>query len=50
VVTVRGKMLTGGVFHRGKQTTRNDLMDVAQRIPGVQKVLIGLEESVVPLE
>ena len=50
VVKIKGKMLTGGVFHRGKQTTRNDLMEVAQRVPGVQKVLIGLEEFAVPLE
>lgn len=49
-VRIRGKMLTGGVFHRGKQTTRKDLMDVAQKVPGVQKVLIDLEEFAVPLE
>lgn len=50
VVTIRGKMVTGGLFHRGRQTTRNDLVEVAQRTPGVQKVLIGLEEFAVPLE
>lgn len=50
VVRIRGKILTGGVFHRGIQTTRNDLMEIAQRMPGVQKVLIGVEEFAVPLE
>lgn len=50
VVKINGRILTGGVFHRGKQTTRNDLVEVAQNVAGVQKVLIDLEEFAVPLE
>jgi len=50
VVKIRGKILTGGFFPRGKQTTKNDLIEVAQRVPGVEQVLIRLEEFSVPLE
>ena len=50
IVKISGKILTGGIFSRGKQTTKNDLIEVAQKIPGVKQVLIGLEEFPVPLE
>jgi len=49
-VKISGKIITGGIFSRGKQTTRNDLIEVAQTVPGVNQVLIGLEEFPVPLE
>jgi cytidylate kinase len=49
-VKIRGKIMTGGFFPRGKQTTRNDLIEVAQKTPGVKQVRIGLEEFTVPLE
>jgi cytidylate kinase len=50
VVKITGRILTGGVFHSGKQTTRNDLIEAAQKVSGVQRVLVDLEESSVPLE
>jgi cytidylate kinase len=49
-VKIRGKIMTGGFFPRGKQTTKNDLIEVTQKIPGVKQVRIGLEEFAVPLE
>jgi cytidylate kinase len=49
-VKIRGKIMTGGFFPRGKQTTKNDLIEVTQKTPGVKKVMIGLEEFAVPLE
>jgi cytidylate kinase len=50
VAKISGKIITGGIFPRGKQTTRKDLIEVAQKVPGVKQVLIGLEELSVPLE
>jgi len=49
-VKIRGKIITGGFFSRGKKTTKNDLIEVAQKVPGVKQVLIALEEFAVPLE
>jgi cytidylate kinase len=50
VVKIKGKIMTGGFFPRGKQTTKNDLIEVAQKTPGVKQVMIGLEAFAVPLE
>jgi cytidylate kinase len=51
VVRITGRVLTGGVFHwGGKESTRNDLVEVAKTVPGVQKVLVDLEERAVPLD
>jgi cytidylate kinase len=50
VIKITGRILTGGIFHRGKETTRNDLIEVAQKVSGVQRVLVEVEESSVPLE
>lgn len=50
VVKISGKVITGGIFPRGKKTTKNDLIEVAQKVPGVKQVLIALEEFAVPLE
>lgn len=51
VVRIVGRVLLGGMFHwRGKERTQNDLIEVAKTVPGVQKVLVTLEGTVVPLE
>jgi cytidylate kinase len=50
VVNISGKIITGGIFPRGKKTARHDLVEVAQKVPGVKQILIGLEELSVPLE
>jgi cytidylate kinase len=50
VIRISGKIITGGIFSRGKKTTRHDLVEVAQKVPGVKQVLVGLEEFSVPLE
>lgn len=50
IVKISGKIITGGFFPRGKQTTKNDLIEIAHKVPGVKQVLIGLEEFSVPLE
>ena len=50
VLKISGKIVTGGFFSRGRKTTNNDIVEVAQKVPGVKQVLIGLEEFSVPLE
>ena len=51
VVKITGRVLTGGIFHwGGKESTRNDLVEVAKTVPGVQKVLVDLDERAVPLD
>ena len=51
VVKITGRVLTGGIFHwGGKESTRNDLIEVAKTVPGVQKVLVDLDERAVPLD
>ncbi len=50
IVKISGKIITGGFFPRGKHTTKSDLIEIAQKVPGVKQVLIGLEEFSVPLE
>lgn len=50
VVKITGKIITGGIFSRGKRTTKNDLVEAAQQVAGVKQVLIGLEEFPIPLE
>ncbi len=51
VVKVTGRVLMGGIFSwGGKQTIRNDLIEVAKTVPGVQKVTVDLEGTAVPLE
>jgi hypothetical protein len=50
-VRVTGRVLTGGIFHwAGKESTRNDLVEVAKTVPGVQKVIVDLDERAVPLD
>jgi len=50
-VTIRGRVLTTGIFRSGgRETTRNDILDVASHVPGVQNVSVDLEETPVPLE
>ena len=51
VVKITGRVLLGGMFPwRGKGRTQGDLVEIAKTMPGVQKVLVDLEETVVHLE
>ena len=50
-VTIRGRVLTSDMFRwGGREATRNDILDVASHVPGVQSVSVDLEETTVPLE
>ena len=52
VVRITGRVLmAGGILHfRGEDRTRNDLVEVAKTVPGVQKVIVTLEGETVPVE
>ncbi len=51
VVRIIGRVFLGGIFHwQGKERTQNDVIEVAKTVPGVQKVLVALEGTAVPLE
>jgi osmotically-inducible protein OsmY len=50
IVSITGSFQTGGIFHSGKHKIKNDLIEVAQRVQGVEKVNIGIEDIHVPLE
>lgn len=50
-VTIRGRVLTSGIFRwGGRETTRNDIIEVASHVPGVRSVSVDLEETTVPLD
>lgn len=49
-VKISAKIVTGGIFSRGKTTTRKELLDIARKVPGVKEASITLEEDAVPLE
>jgi cytidylate kinase len=50
-VKITGRVLLGGVFPwGGKESIRNDLIEVSKMVPGVEKVLVSLEGTAVPLE
>jgi hypothetical protein len=52
VVKIAGRVLTGGgIFSwRGEDRIRNDLIEVAGTVPGVEKVIVALEGEAVPAE
>lgn len=51
VVRITGRVLMGGIFSwGGKESIRNDLIEVAKTVPGVQKVAVSLEGTAVPLD
>ncbi len=50
-VKITGRVLMGGVFSwGGKESTRNDLIEVSKTVPGVKKVSVSLEGTAVPLD
>ena len=50
-VKITGQVLMGGMFSwGGKESIRNDLIEVAKTVPGVQKVMVAVEGRAVPLE
>jgi cytidylate kinase len=51
VVRITGRIPTSGMFSwRGKESTKGDLYEVAKTAPGVQKVLVFLEGTAIPVE
>jgi cytidylate kinase len=50
MITISGSFETGGIFPSGRKRIKNDLTVVAQQVPGVKKVQIGLEDIAVALE
>ncbi len=50
IIKISGSFETGGIFPSGKKRIKNDLTVVAQQVPGVKKVQIGLEDIPVALE
>ncbi len=51
VVRITGAIPTSGIHSwRGTEGTRSYIYEVAKGAPGVQKVLVSLEETVVPIE
>jgi hypothetical protein len=52
VVKITGRILMGGgIFYwRGEDRTRNDIIEVAKTMPGVEKVIVTLEGESVPVE
>jgi cytidylate kinase len=51
VVRITGRIPTSGIFSwQGKESTRNDLYEVAKTAQGVQKLLVSLEGTAIPLE
>jgi cytidylate kinase len=48
--TITGRFETSGIFPRGKHRIQNDLLTVAQEIPGIRQVKIGLQELPVALD
>jgi hypothetical protein len=52
VVKITGRVLMGGgIFYwRGEDRIRNDLIEVARTVPGVEKVIVTLEGEAVPVE
>jgi cytidylate kinase len=50
MVKITGRFETGGIFHSGKHRIKNDLIEVAQHVPGVREVSIGLADIPVALE
>jgi cytidylate kinase len=49
-VRISGTFETGGIFHSGKHRIKNDLIEVARKVPGVKEVQIGLEDISVALD
>jgi cytidylate kinase len=50
VVTISAGFETGGIFHKGKQRTKKDLIEIAQQVAGVKEVKIVLSDLPVALE
>ena len=52
VLRITGRVLmVGGIFSwRGEDRIRNDLIEVAMAVPGVEKVIVALEGEAVPVE
>jgi osmotically-inducible protein OsmY len=51
VVKITGQVLMGGMFSwGGRESIRNDLIEVSKTVPGVQKVVVAVEGKAVPLE
>lgn len=51
VIRITGRIPTSGMFSwHGKESTRGDLYEVTKTVPGVQKVLVSLEGTAIPLE
>jgi cytidylate kinase len=50
VVTINGSFETGGIFPGGKHRIKQALIAAAEQVPGVKKVLIGVEGIPVVLE
>jgi hypothetical protein len=50
VVTITGSFETGGIFPGGKHRIKQALIAAAEQVPGVKKVLIGVEGIPVVLE
>jgi osmotically-inducible protein OsmY len=50
-IKITGRVLMGGIFPwGGKESIRNDLIEVSKTVPGVEKVSVSLEGTAVPLE
>ena len=49
-IKITGTFQTGGIFSSGKHRIKNDLVEVARLVTGVQKVRIGVEDVPVVLE
>ncbi len=49
-LTINGRFETGGIFPGGRHRIKNTLFEVAQKVPGVTEVVIGVEGIPVVLE
>jgi cytidylate kinase len=49
-VAITGRFETGGIFPGGKHRIKSDLMAVAQQVPGVKKIVLGVEDIPVVVE
>ena len=50
MISITGFFLTSGIFARGKNTIRDDLLETAKEVAGVKNVEIVVKEVAVPLE
>jgi len=49
-IRIIGSFETVGIFHSGKHRIKSDLTEVARKVPGVKKVLIGMADISVAVE